>query len=346
MMRRAILGLLCLLAGPAWAAGVTTHPRVCGQAATSITSDVDCADWNAAHLYGGTGAAQGRLLYYDSGEADKANWTAEVLYDETTTSLKLFGGGIGTSGAKVLSLGQGTEPTTSPADSVQLVAKDLNGAGTTGLRLRDEPGSLFTVGRTSYAPAGIGLDLYDGTVRLFAAADTGAGQLGTLTNHPVEVWVNGARKASLTAGGNLGLNATTFGTSAAGVVAVAIGTCGSTNVADQMELCVEDLAGAGTVTMKHRDEAGNVTPLGHLTATVTYDPASITAGSETSTTMTVTGAAVGHVTRCGLTTLTTQDVILTTTVSAADTVRVLISNVSGSTVDLTSGTLRCSVWRY
>jgi len=52
---------------------------------------------------------------------------------------------FGTNAAKVLAMGPGTAPTSSPADVVQLWVSDLNGAGTAGLKMRDELGTNWTV---------------------------------------------------------------------------------------------------------------------------------------------------------------------------------------------------------
>lgn len=84
----------------------------------------------------------------------------------------------------------------------------------------------------------------------------------------------------------------------------------------------------------------------HLSATATYDPPSVSAGSQTSTTITVTGAAVGDTASCGHTTITADLWMLSCYVSAADTVRVVLNNRSGGAIDAGSGTLRADVWKH
>jgi hypothetical protein len=77
----------------------------------------------------------------------------------------------------------------------------------------------------------------------------------------------------------------------------------------------------------------------------TWDPASLAQFTETSTTLTVTGAAVGDIASCGQTTITADLLQLNCYVSAADTVRVVLRNLSTSTVDVTSGTLNAEVMK-
>lgn len=84
----------------------------------------------------------------------------------------------------------------------------------------------------------------------------------------------------------------------------------------------------------------------HLSATATYDPPSVASGSQTSTTITVTGAAVGDVANCGHSTITADLWQIACYVSAADTVRAVLKNHSGGAIDAASGTLRADVWKH
>lgn len=77
----------------------------------------------------------------------------------------------------------------------------------------------------------------------------------------------------------------------------------------------------------------------------TWDPASLNTFTETSTTVTVTGAAVGDIASCGQTTITADLLQLNCYVSAADTVRVVLRNISSGTIDVTSGTLNAEVMK-
>lgn len=81
-----------------------------------------------------------------------------------------------------------------------------------------------------------------------------------------------------------------------------------------------------------------------LTGSATYDPASIAVGGSVSTTVTVTGAAVGdHAVASFSNSL--QGLSLTAYVSATDTVTCVFSNNTAGAVDLASGTLRAKVVR-
>lgn len=83
-----------------------------------------------------------------------------------------------------------------------------------------------------------------------------------------------------------------------------------------------------------------------LTATTTWNPASAATGTAQSTTITVTGAAVGDLAVAGLTTMPTGTWLLSAQVTAANTVTVTLRNDSGATVDPASGTLRATVWKH
>jgi len=80
-----------------------------------------------------------------------------------------------------------------------------------------------------------------------------------------------------------------------------------------------------------------------LTGSKTYDPPSLDDGDGTTTTVTVTGAALGDFVTSVSFSLDIQSLIVTGWVSAADTVSVLFQNETGATVDLGSGTLRVLV---
>lgn len=88
------------------------------------------------------------------------------------------------------------------------------------------------------------------------------------------------------------------------------------------------------------------TPVGkHLRGTATWDPSSLTTGTQTSTTLTVSGAAVGDIAMCGHTQVTADLLQLSCYVSAANTVRAVLRNASAGTIDVTSGTLAAEVWQ-
>lgn len=84
----------------------------------------------------------------------------------------------------------------------------------------------------------------------------------------------------------------------------------------------------------------------HLAATKTWDPASVADGAMTSTTVTVTGAAIGDLVAVGFSLAVPAGMVLSGSVTASNTVTVTLFNKSGSVQDLASGTLRAAVWQY
>lgn len=80
-----------------------------------------------------------------------------------------------------------------------------------------------------------------------------------------------------------------------------------------------------------------------LTGSATYDPASLIDGAGATTTVTVTGAALGDYVAHASFSLDLQSITLTAYVSAANTVSVRFQNESTATVDLASGTIRVVV---
>ena len=91
------------------------------------------------------------------------------------------------------------------------------------------------------------------------------------------------------------------------------------------------------------DETNSWNLIGSVSAT--YDPPSILDGDNASTTVTVTGAALGDFVEVSFS-RNLANIIMTSWVSTTDTVTVLLQNESGGTVDLASGTLRVRVMRY
>ena len=78
--------------------------------------------------------------------------------------------------------------------------------------------------------------------------------------------------------------------------------------------------------------------VGQVKVTATWDPASIASGATVTTTATVSGASLGDFTLASFS-LSLQGMQLTSYVNAADTVTVVLSNLSGAAVNLASGTL-------
>jgi hypothetical protein len=105
--------------------------------------------WNIAPTVTGltvSGLTAGSVVFAGtSGVLSQDN--ANLFFDDTNNNLRLFGGGVGTSGQGVLALGPGTAPTTSPVDTVQLFTVDVSAeAGSRALRIRDERGGIYEFG--------------------------------------------------------------------------------------------------------------------------------------------------------------------------------------------------------
>jgi hypothetical protein len=82
-----------------------------------------------------------------------------------------------------------------------------------------------------------------------------------------------------------------------------------------------------------------------LSGSVTYDPPSLADGDGVTTTVTVTGAALGDYVTGVSFSLNLQGITVTAWVSAANTVSVRFQNETGGTLDLASGTLRANVMK-
>jgi hypothetical protein len=81
----------------------------------------------------------------------------------------------------------------------------------------------------------------------------------------------------------------------------------------------------------------------HYRASATWNPPSVADGANTSTTVTVTGAAVGNYARAAFSIAVPAGARLGAEVTAADTVTVTLFNNTGGALDLASGTLRVRV---
>lgn len=82
----------------------------------------------------------------------------------------------------------------------------------------------------------------------------------------------------------------------------------------------------------------------YRSGTATYDPPNLVDGDGASTTVTVTGAALGDVALASFS-LSTQGITVTATVTAANTVTVRFQNETGGAIDLASGTLKAVVFQ-
>lgn len=119
------------------------------------------------------------------------------------------------------------------------------------------------------------------------------------------------------------------------------------SIAYYERLVQEDLnVGTGTTTKRNpgggtlaATQVGiHTLAVGQAETEATWDPSSIAAGSSTSTTVTVAGAALGDYVLASFS-LSLQGLLMTAYVSAANTVTVVLGNLTGAAVDLSSGTL-------
>ena len=110
---------------------------------------------------------------------------------------------------------------------------------------------------------------------------------------------------------------------------------------------VEVVANAATMQGWLWSDCPQLTTYGYATelqGSVVYDPPSLADGAGVTTTVTVTGAALGDHAKASFS-VDLVGLTLTAWVSAANTVSVRFQNESGGTVDLASGTLRARVSR-
>ena len=84
----------------------------------------------------------------------------------------------------------------------------------------------------------------------------------------------------------------------------------------------------------------------HSSATTTWDPANTANGAMTSTTVTITGAAVGNPCICGFSIAVPAGALLVCNITSSNTATVTLMNHTGGALDLASGTLRASFFAY
>lgn len=88
----------------------------------------------------------------------------------------------------------------------------------------------------------------------------------------------------------------------------------------------------------------NVLASSVLSGSTTYDPPSLADAAGTTTTVTVTGAALGDFALASFS-LSLQGLMQSAEVTATDTVTVSLFNKTGGTLDIASGTLKARVWK-
>ena len=156
---------------------------------------------------------------------------------------------------------------------------------------------------------------------------------------------NGAR-VHMTAAGNLAL---CNGTTASARVHFPAGTTAANTAAYKLTAgslltTPEAWAGEQDGTYAYQTFADGVRRrwVTSLVGSATYDPPNLLALGTTTTTVTVTGAALGDYATCSFS-LSSAGVMMTAYVSAANTVTVVLFNPTAGAIDLASGTLRCMV---
>lgn len=109
-----------------------------------------------------------------------------------------------------------------------------------------------------------------------------------------------------------------------------------------------------TVTLSKNATANGTTELYYgrvrqtvtaLTSTATWDPANLATGASATTTITVRGAVLGNRAVAAPSIALPDGFLLTATVSATDTVKVVLANVGGSTTDVSSHTVTVQVFQ-
>jgi hypothetical protein len=83
----------------------------------------------------------------------------------------------------------------------------------------------------------------------------------------------------------------------------------------------------------------------YLTASKTWDPASVADGAVTNTTVTLLSATLGDFAVASFSLAVPANAILAAAVTAADTVTVTLFNKTGGALDLASGTLKVAIIR-
>jgi hypothetical protein len=140
--------------------------------------------------------------------------------------------------------------TASPAYKLDVVT-----AGTAGGRITTAEYGQFAVS--------------DGTRSVYIQNYSGVGSIGTGSNNALMFAVDSVERARIDTSGNLGLNTSTFGTSAAGVLSLGTGTAPTTGPADTVQLFSVDRSAGNTIPAV-RCEGSGVTNAGITNTTVTH----------------------------------------------------------------------------
>jgi Right handed beta helix region len=173
---------------------------------------------------------------------------------------------------------------------------------------------------TSTAPSITGNTLEIGTTGIFAET--------------IDAVISSNIIRNITTGSGRGIDLRTTSSSA-----------GSTITGNSITGCTVGILASHTVTWGENRITGNVTNYSGVYASWisgTYNPPSIASGGTTTTTLTVTGAAVGDFVDASFS-LDLSGLQLSAYVSAADTVTFVFQNPTGGAIDLASGTIRAKL---
>ena len=114
----------------------------------------------------------------------------------------------------------------------------------------------------------------------------------------------------------------------------------------------EDINAGAELTTKRNPGGGTLTAtqvslssfsVGQAAGSATWDPGEVAVGAKVSTTVTISGAALGDFAVASFS-LDVQELSLTATVSAANTVEIVLANNTTAAVNLESGTVRALVF--
>ena len=193
-------------------------------------------------------------------------------------------------------------------------------------------GTMNWAGTTTNAHV-LATGLTSGTFTLGGAATTGTITLGQSTVSNTFNIDAGAVSTGNTKTLNIGTGGASGSTTAITIGAAA----GTASIALQGAV-----TSSGSVAI-----GGGAAIVKSISATTTWDPASLADGaSETKSSITMTGVTVGDVVTAALTTIIASTWRVQACVTAADTVAVTITNNTGGTVDLASGTLRVNCIKF
>lgn len=150
----------------------------------------------------------------------------------------------------------------------------------------------------------------------------------------------GVERLRIDNAGNVGVGATAFGTSAAGVVGIADGTAPSSSPAGMVQVYSESGA------LKVRDSSGGISVLRILSGSATWNPGTITPGNSSNNVFTVTGAVAGDGVAYGATgaDLRNHRISIVAEVIANDQVQVTITN--NNTVNEVLSSATWKVWVF